>query len=283
MTRSPLRTLYLFLGTTFEKQHGNGLAPVRGAVFVLYTFETDRDVVSLNRIMYTWAKPHFYPPNTTSKPMNRSLATLMLGTLLIFAISGCAPSPNERAVSELEEAAENLEDAVGEGADDFADAMGAFGEALSGATGDGEEYEPVERQALAGVIPESMGGMDRTNIESAREGAMGFTVTHAEADFQGGEGTFTLKVTDLAGVPMVGMLSGWALAEVDRESDTEIERTFDYQGNRAHEQYNSESNSGEMSVLVEGFHVEGSGNNMSRDQIHDAMDDAPIDELKRLR
>jgi len=44
----------------------------------------------------------------------------MLGTLLIFAMSGCGQSPEERAVQDFEDAAEELEDAFGEGAEDFA-------------------------------------------------------------------------------------------------------------------------------------------------------------------
>lgn len=209
---------------------------------------------------------------------------MLLGALLIPVTNGCGPSPEERRQAELEEAAENLEDAVGEGAEGFADAMGEFGQALSGADGEGEDYAPVERQALAGTIPESMGGMDRTSIESARDGAMGMTVTHAEANFQGEQGSFVLKVTDLAGVPMAGMMgAAWSMADIDRESETEIERTFEHEGNRAYEKYNSSSNSGEMSIIVDGFLVEGRGSNMSRDQIRAVMGDAPIDELRSLR
>ena len=219
--------------------------------------------------------------------MNRSLATFLLSTLLIFAMSGCGQSPEERAVSELEDAAEELEDAFGEGAEDFADAIGAFGEALGGAmSGDDgdEDYEPVERQALRDVMPESVGGMDRTSIESAREGFGGITTTRANAEYQDGESRFELTITDLAGMPFAGIaVMGWAGVEIDRETDTEIERTFEFEGNRAMEKYNSASNSGEISVMAYGFHIEGRGYNMSREQIHEAMGDASIGELGRLR
>lgn len=219
--------------------------------------------------------------------MNRSLATFLLSTLLIFAMSGCGQSPEERAVSEFEDAAEELEDAFGEGAEDFADAIGAFGEALGGAMSgddDGEDYEPVERRALRDVMPESVNSMDRTSIESAREGFGGITTTRANAEYQGGEGRFELTITDLAGIPFAGIATiGWAGVEIDRETDTEIERTFEFEGNRAMEKYNSASNSGEISVMSHGFHIEGRGYNMSREQIHEAMGDAPIGELGRLR
>lgn len=208
-------------------------------------------------------------------------------SLVAVFVSACGPSPEEQAARDMEDAANEMSEAMEEGGEDFSDAMGAFGEALGNAMGEGgnnEDYEPVERVALRDAMPESLNGMERTNLESAREGAMGFTVTHAEAEYQvDEEGTFRLKVTDLAEVPMIGMMAAWSIAEIDRESDTEIERTFDYEGHRAYEKYNSASESGEFSVLVDGFLIEGRGRNMSRDQIRDAMDDADVRDFRGLR
>ncbi len=222
----------------------------------------------------------------TIKPMNRFLATLFLGALLIPAMSGCGPSPEERAAQDLQDAAEELEEAASENAEGFAEAMGAFGEALGGAMNegaDGEDYEPVEREALRDAMPESIAGMDRTSIESAREGAMGFTTTTATAEFQGEEGIFELTVTDLAGIPFAGLAAFGFGVEVDRETETRIERTFEFEGNPAKEEYDSSSNSGEISVMANGFVFEGRGQNMSRDQIHEAMGDVPINQIGGLR
>lgn len=240
-------------------------------------------VYQADRVYFIKTTPFLTQPHRYT--MKQFLMLAALG-LVVMPFAACGPSPEEQAAQEMAEAAEEMGEAFENGGEDFADAMGAFGEALGNAMegGDNNDYEPVERQALAGVIPESMNGMNRTNIESAREGAMGFTVTHAEADFDAGDGSFTLKVTDLAGVPMAGMLgAAWTMADIDRESDNEIERTFMHDGNRAYERYNNSSNSGEFSVIVEGFLVEGSGRNMSRDQIQDAMGDAPIGDLRGLR
>ncbi len=216
--------------------------------------------------------------------MKHVLTLAALG-LLVLPFAACGPSPEEQAARDLEDAAEEMSEAFEEGGEDFADAMGQFGEALGNAMGnaDNTDYEPVEREALRDAIPESIAGMDRTSIESAREGLGGMTTTRAEAEYQGGEGTFDLTVTDLAGIPFAA-LAGYGFGiEVDRETDTEIERTFEFEGNRAKEQYNSSSNSGEIQVLANGFLFEGRGRNMSRDQLHDAMGEVPIDQISGLR
>ena len=226
--------------------------------------------------------------------MKRTVLTGLLSVALLSAFSGCGGcgvSEEERRAAELEEAAEELSEAaerMGEASgNEMADALEGFGEALGGALGansDDPDREPVEREALRNVVPESMGGMERTSINSARDGAMGMTVTHAEAEFRDGESRFEFKVTDLAGVPFAGMAgAAWAMADIDRESDTEIERTMTYRGHRGYEKYNSASNSGELNFMVNGFMVEGRGYNMSRDQIQNAMDDAPTRQLEGLR
>ncbi|NNF58807.1 MAG: hypothetical protein HKN04_11255 [Rhodothermaceae bacterium] len=225
--------------------------------------------------------------------MKRTVLTGLLSVALLSAFSGCGGcgvSEEERRAAELEEAAEELSEAaerMGEATgNEMAEAMEGFGEALGGALGanaDNADLEPVEREALRNTVPESMGGMERTNISSAREGAMGMTVTHAEAEFRDGESRFEYKVTDMAGVPFMAFGAMWMNAEIDRESDSEIERTMTYRGHRGYEKYNSNSNSGELSFIVNGFWVEGRGYNMSRDQIQNAMDDAPVRELEGLR
>lgn len=221
----------------------------------------------------------------------KHLLIVGLLTVGLAGCGGCGQSEEERRAQELEEAAEELSDAAEEMSEaaggQMGEAMENFAEALGGAMGAGsnsEDYEPVERQVLRDLVPERMGGMTRTSIESARDGAMGMTVTRAEAEFEGEEGRFEFKITDLAGVPMAGMLgAAWTMAEIDRESDTEVERTMTYRGHRGYEKYNSSSNSGELSVIVNGFLVEGRGRNMSREQIQAAMNDAPLAQLERAR
>ena len=212
-------------------------------------------------------------------------------TVALSGCGGCGPSEEERRQAELEEAADRLGEAaenmgqasgeqMGEALENFGDALGD----AMGTTSGAQDAEPVEREALRNVVPESMGGMERTSISSARDGAMGMTVTHAEAEFEEGDAHFEFKVTDMAGVPFAGMMgAAWTMADIDRESDDEIERTMMYRGHRAYMKHNTASNSGELSVFVNNFLVEGRGRNMTRQQIEAAMNDAPISQLERLR
>ncbi|HEU0004356.1 MAG TPA: hypothetical protein VFS12_00075 [Terriglobia bacterium] len=63
---------------------------------------------------------------------------------------------------------------------------------------------------------------------------------------------------------MAGMATvGWALAEIDKETETGYERTSTYQGYKSHEEYNRSSKDGEVTVLVaDRFVVEVCGNNL---------------------
>lgn len=65
---------------------------------------------------------------------------------------------------------------------------------------------------------------------------------------------------------------GWALAEIDKETETGYERTSTYQGYKSHEEYNRSSKDGEVTVLVaDRFVVEVRGNNLPMEAIMAAL------------
>jgi hypothetical protein len=209
--------------------------------------------------------------------------TLSVGLLAAFLVAlGCAPSQEERQAEALEDAAQELEEAASSG--DLAGAADAMSDALEQAGG-GERADPVPRERLRDLLPEDAGGMARRSISSESISQMGFAVSFAEAEYEGDGSTVTVKVTDMGNFPGIAMMGlGWAMGEIDRESDTGYERTITYRGQRGYERYDTPGRSGQMQVLVaDRFLVEGNGNNVEMDQVRSVLDDVDFGALERMR
>lgn len=211
--------------------------------------------------------------------MKRNLTLGLLTALFVF--TGCGPSREEHQQEAMEDAAEQAQEAAENG--DVAGALDALGQALGG-NGEGRA-EPVDRERLRDLLPESAGGMNRTDISSESQNAMGFAVSMAEATYQGGDGSIDVKITDMGNFPGIAMMGlGWAMGEMDRESDSGFERTMTYRGNRGYEKYENDSRYGQMQVLVaDRFLAEATGNSVSMDQIRGVMDDIDVGALEGMR
>lgn len=130
--------------------------------------------------------------------------------------------------------------------------------------------DPVNFRVLRDLLPESVGGMARTNAEGSTNAAMGFSISEAEATYTGAEaegGTpeITIKITDLGAVPSMAMMGmAWTLAEIDRETSDGYEKTITMGSNKGYRKYNTADRSGEFNlsvaerflVAVTGRHVE---------------------------
>ena len=215
--------------------------------------------------------------------MKPNLTPLLAALLLAPLLVGCS-SEQEQREDAIQDAAERMEEAAEEG--NMGEAMEAFGEAMEGmASGEGRA-DPVDFRVLKEMLPEEAGGLRRASHSGERGGAMGMVVSQAEADYEGDDGaTVDVKIVDLGGVPQIAMMGyGWAMAEVDRESDDGFERTMEYRGHRGYEQYDSSSNRAEMNLLVAGrFMVEAQGRNVDMDRLRAVVDDVAIDDLEDMR
>lgn len=210
--------------------------------------------------------------------MNRTLTLGLLAALLVA--TGCGPSEEERRAQAMEEAAREMEEAAEAG--DLAGAMEALGQAMGGGEG---RAEPVARERLRDLLPEQAGGMARTDISSERTSAMGFAVSQAEATYEGGDGSVDVKIVDMGNFPGLAMMGlGWAMGEMDRESDQGFERTVTYRGHRGYERYDNSGRDGELQVLVaDRFLVEVDGSNVAMDQIRGVADDIDFGALEGMR
>ncbi len=145
--------------------------------------------------------------------------------------------------------------------------------------------EPVNFRQLRDLLPESLDGMERTNVEGATQGAMGFSVSEAEATYEGGESEIDIKITDLGAMPSLGMMGlGWTMADVDRETNTGYERTVTLGGHRGFRKYDSETRDGEFSLVVaERFLVAVEGDDVDDARLEEALRAVDLAALAAMR
>jgi hypothetical protein len=129
--------------------------------------------------------------------------------------------------------------------------------------------------------------MKRTNATGEKTAAMGMQISNAEGRYSSDQGSsITVKITDIGSMSgLAGMTAyAWANVSVDRETDTGYEKTTTYNGYKAHEKYDKQNKSGEISVMVgDRFVVEVDGNNIEMGAIKDALGKVDIGKLNSMK
>lgn len=147
-------------------------------------------------------------------------------------------------------------------------------QALTQANG-GKEITSVAGATLKALLPETLAGMKRTSATAEKNQMMGVDMSHAEGEYEGQEGTsISLQITDVGNLsgPMKMGMTGWTLAQYDRQTDTGYEKTSTYSGFKGVEEYDNESKSGTIRVFVpERFIVELNGNGVTMDTLKQAL------------
>lgn len=166
--------------------------------------------------------------------------------------------------------------------------MEALFKALGGAgQPGGQPAALIEHRELRALLPTAIAGFKRTATSSERSGAMGMSVSRAEATFEGAkDARLKIEFTDIGGLGGIGLMAhaAWASADVDRESDDGFERTAKYKGLKALEEYDNSSRSGKMQVLVgQRIVVSVEGDQVAFEGIRAAMDLVNLDKLAALK
>lgn len=146
--------------------------------------------------------------------------------------------------------------------------------------------DPVDFRSLKEILPASTAGLERTEATGEKNGAMGFSVSQAQAKYGKDDATMEVEIMDTGGVggmAMMGM-AAWAMADVDKETSTGYEKTTRIDGMKAFEKYDNEQKDGEVNVIVgDRFIVNVKGRNVSMDQIKDALSDMDLSKLATLK
>ena len=150
-----------------------------------------------------------------------------------------------------------------------------------------EPVDPVDFRKLKELLPEEIAGFKRTEASGEKEGAMGFTISRAEAKYKGSsDATVDIEILDTGGIAGVATmaLAAWTMADIDKESDTSYEKTTQLDGYKAFEKYDSQSKSGELNLLVaDRYVVNLNGNNVTMEQMKNALADLNLNRLADLK
>lgn len=210
--------------------------------------------------------------------MIKYISILLLSA--IFILFGCGKGgdqPNEKQKSESEKTGiKSL--------DDFVDNMKEVQKSME----EGKKYEVVDFRELKTLLPESIDDLKRTNAEGEKSGAMGFTISKAEADYNNEDysQSIDIEITDFTGATGIAAMAvwGWAMADIDKETENGYEKTNKYKGHKAYEKYNNKNQHGSLEVLVsERFIVSVEGNNVPMAVIKSAMDQIDISKLESMK
>lgn len=167
-----------------------------------------------------------------------------------------------------------------------ADALQAIADKAK-AMGDREAVDPIDFRKLKDLLPEKLSGMSRTEATGEKSGAMGFTVSTAQAKYKGDSNeSLDIEIVDTGGIAGVSTmaLAAWSIAEIDKETANGYERTTQIDGHKAFEKYDNQDKSGEINVLVgDRYVVNVQGDNVTVDQLKEALNGIDLGKLGELK
>ena len=183
--------------------------------------------------------------------------------------------------AKMEEMAKKMEEASKSG--DPAAAGKAAGAMIGAMTG--TNAAPIAAADLKSLLPESIGELKRESIESGGGDVAGIGGSSAKAAYVAGDKRLRLSVTDLGGLGGMAALAGWANMTSDRETPTEVEKTYKAGNRTVHEKQRKDGGSSEYTVLLaNGVVVEAQGDRVdvaALKKVVEGIDLGKVESLKR--
>lgn len=119
----------------------------------------------------------------------------------------------------------------------------------------GEKVEVVNFRELKKFLPESLAGLNRTSHTGEKAGAMGFTISQAEAKYENADRSkrMDVNIIDGGGVGLAQMgYAAWASVEIDQEDDNGWTRTTTINGHKAYHEHDTRNGDGQISAIISG-------------------------------
>ena len=162
----------------------------------------------------------------------------------------------------------------------------AVGQLMTGAVNGGQKVEALEPDRLKSFLPDTLGGLKRSEVSAERNGALGMQVATATANYGDDSGGQSLKleITDMGGAKGILAAATHANVQQDRETSTGYEKTYNQGGSMIHEQWDNSSGQGEYSAVVaDRFMVKVEGHGANIDALKSALGGVDVAGLAALK
>lgn len=213
---------------------------------------------------------------------NLSLLFLLSGLALFSFACGGDNKANEAAdEADTEISNDPDEGNVKDLQNGLADAFEEASKQLRENAENNENVEVMGFRDLKAILPDRLLGMDRTKHTGEKTGAMGFTISQAEAEYEEDDKSLDVQIVDASqmGMAKVGLVA-WASVEVDREGDFGYERTTTIDGYKAFEKWNADSGTAELIFFYnDRYIITLKGRNVDGDDLRKALNRIDYDDL----
>lgn len=227
-----------------------------------------------------------------ARPSRRiALATSLFCGL---APAGCIVVGDNESRDAAEEVREDLRDAADDIAASITDAVEEIGEHMTDLAEElsaGALVEnPIHFREFYDLLPERVGDLRRTSRKGGTGGAFGFRASAAEAEYEGrGGAEVEVSIVDIGALPVISSegFVEWLDLSIDEESDRGWERTIEYEGYPAIEEFRrtrGDRGRAEFTWFIEDrFVVELDGRNLTIDELHELRDAIDTGALADMR
>ncbi len=159
-------------------------------------------------------------------------------------------------------------------------AMGMLGAALGG----GKSVEPLGIDQLKPFVPETFAGLAKKSSKAEKTGAMGISVSKAEARYgdDGGK-RIHLEVSDTGGAAGMMAFAGWAMVQGEKEDEYGTEKTGKVGGRLVHEKTRKDGRNEYSIVLGERFVVTAKGNGVDLNTLKGAVAGLDLGKLEGMK
>ncbi len=215
----------------------------------------------------------------------KGISIFLMTILFVSCGSDAAQKEAEKKEKAKEELAGNITDVLSGlegGAAGLGETLRGVAEAVSG--GEVDDVEIVSFRDMKALLPSKVAGMEMVDHEGQTTGIAGMKGSTLTAKYAGDDKKMKVEMIDTGGVGMalLGALP-WTTMTVDKESSKGYERTTEYKGMKAFEEYDNKRESGSMTVLVaKRFIVKVEGRGVKMNDIKDGLSEISFKDLAKL-
>jgi hypothetical protein len=129
--------------------------------------------------------------------------------------------------------------------------MAAAMEGLGALIGGGNRVDPIGIEELKTFVPETFGGLPKTDSSAEKTGIASLMISRAEATYSDDAGRdVRLEIVDSGGASGLVGMAGWMGVSGEQEDSSGSERTYKDGGRLVHERASKVGGQNEFSIVI---------------------------------